>query len=212
LRSGRDGIAVASSRRLELELANVLFCTEGTLLHAAGGPRQKPTDPPGPAVRARIEHVTARMKGGLVHLDSTPEEPELATVSIVAENSIMSTADRDEPLFRLDGREPTDELGDKVHWEARKVAYDQIKTYRRDEVVQTGAKPRIYDRDDWLSAFLPKDESPMPGDVKFLREIDSARLAWKLEREDLRLAPTSPIANDGPDLSRIPQAPPMGDF
>jgi serine/threonine-protein kinase len=210
LRSGGDGIAVASNRKLELELANVLFCTEGTLLHASGGPRHKRSD--SPAVRARIEQVTARVKGGLVHLDSTPEQPELATIGIVAENSIMSTANRDEPLFRLDGREPTDDLGEKVRWEGRKVAYDQIKTYRRDEVVQTGAKPRIYDREDWLNAFLPKDESPTPGDVKFLRETESSRVAWKLERDDLRLSPTSPIASDGPDFSRIPQAPPMGDF
>jgi len=210
LRSGGEGIAVASSRKLELELTNVLFCTEGTLLHAAGGPRRKRSD--APAVRARIEQVTARVKGGLVHLDSTPEEPELATVGIVAENSIMSTANGDEPLFRLNSRETTDDLGDKVRWEGHKVAYDQIKTYRRDEVFQTGAKPRIYDREDWLSAFLPKDESPMPGDVKFLHETESSRVAWKLEREDLRLAPASPMANDGPDLSRIPQAPPTGDF
>ncbi|MGO9919282.1 MAG: protein kinase domain-containing protein [Isosphaeraceae bacterium] len=210
LRSGGDGIAVASSRKLELELTNVLFCTEGTLLHVAGGPRHKRSD--APAVRARIEQVTAQVKGGLIHLDSTPEEPELATVGIVVENSIMSTAKRDEPLFRLNSREPTDDLGDKVRWEGRKVAYDQIKTYRRDEVVQTGAKPRIYDRDDWLSAFLPKDESPMPGDVKFLHETEPSRAAWKLERDDLRLAPGSSMATDGPDLSRIPQAPPMGDF
>ncbi len=79
-------------------------------------------------------------------------------------------------------------------------------------VVQTGAKPRIYDREDWLNAFLPKDESPMPGDVKFLHETESSRVTWKLERDDLRLAPASPMATDGPDLSRIPQAPPMGDF
>ncbi len=193
---------MAPSRKLELELANVLFCTDGTLLHASGGPRAQAQRYSG---RARIEQVTARVKGGLVHLDSTPEQPELATVGIVAENSIMSTANRDEPLFRLDGREPTDDLGEKVRWEGHKVAYNQIKTYRRDEVVQTGAKPRIYDREDWLSAFLPKDESPMPGDVKFLREAEPSRLAWKLQRDDLRLAPSSPIANDGPDLSRIPQ-------
>ncbi len=210
LRSGGDGIAVAPCRKLELELTNVLFCTEGTMLRAAGGPRHKRSD--APAVRARIEQVTARVKGGIIHLDSTPEEPELATVGIVAENSIMSTANRDEPLFRLKSREPTDDLGEKVRWEGHKVAYDQIKTYRRDEVVQTGAKPRIYDREDWLNAFLPKDESPMPGDVKFLHETESSRVTWKLERDDLRLAPTSPMATDGPDLSRIPQAPPMGDF
>jgi serine/threonine-protein kinase len=210
VRSGADGVVVAPSRRLELELANVLFCTEGSLLHASGGPRQKRTETP--AIRARIDQVTARVKGGLVRLDSTPEEPELATVGIVAENSIMSTANRDEPLFRLEGREPTDDLGEKIRWEGRKVAYDQIKTYRRDDVVQTGAKPRIYDRANWLSAFLPKDDSPIAGAVKFLKETESSRLAWKLRREDLRLAPSSPIGSDGPDLSRIPQAPPIADF
>jgi serine/threonine protein kinase len=210
LRSGGDGIAVASSRKLELELANVLFCSDGTLLHASGGPRQQRSDTL--AVRARIEQVIARVKGGLVHLDSAPDQPELATVGVVAENSIVSTANRDEPLFRLDGREPTDDLGEKVRWEAHKVAYDQIKTYRRDEVVQTGVKPRIYDREDWLSAFLPKDKSPIAGDVKFLHEAEPSRAAWKLQRDDLRLAPTSPMAGAGPDLSRIPQAPPMGDF
>ena len=155
---------------------------------------------------------TARVKGGLVHLDSTPEAPELATVGIVAENSIMSTANRDEPLFRLEGREPTDDLGEKVRWKGHKVAYDQIKTYRRDEVVQTGAKPRIYDRENWLSAFLPKDESPIPGDVKFLHETEF--VAVGLEAPARRPTPFThqPDRQRRPRLQPHPPGPANGRF
>ena len=38
----------------------------------------------------------------------------------------------------------------------------------------------------------------MLGDVKFLREIDAAQAAWKLERDDLRLSPQSPLGDIGP--------------
>ena len=90
---------------------------------------------------------------------------------------------------------------------ARRVAYHRIKTYRRDQVVQTGVPPRIYDRTDWVNAFLPKDESPVL-DVKFSREADTSRPAWKLEVEDLRPAPGGLAAVRGPDLGRIPPPPP----
>ena len=113
-------------------------------------------------------------------------------------------------MFRLDGRDQLDDLGNKIQWEGRKVAYDRIKTYRRDEVAKTGGIPRIYNRADWTSAFLPKDDSPILGDVKFLREIDPAQAAWKLERDDLRLSPQSPLGDTGSDVSRIPQPPDPG--
>ena len=163
-------------------------------------------------MKVRLDQVTARVKGGLVHLDSTPEEPELPFAAIVAENSIVSTANRDDPLFRLDGRDQLDALGDKIRWEGRKVAYDRIKTYRRDEVVRTGVSPRIYDRADWTSAFLPKDESPMLGDVKFLRETDPSQV--RLEARPRRLSPRaeSPAADIGPEFSRIPQVPAASDL
>jgi serine/threonine-protein kinase len=205
LRSGGDGISVAAGRRLELELGNVLVGTEASLVHAFAGARPGRAD--APAVKIRMDQVTARVKGGLIHLESTPLEPELPFTAVTAENSILSTANRDDPLFRLDGRNQLDDLGDKIQWEGRKVAYDRIKTYRRDEVARTGVSPRIYDRANWTSAFLPRDESPFVADVKFLRESDLAGAAWKLERDDLRLAPDSPVLDASPDLSRIPQPP-----
>ena len=205
LRSGGEGFAVAAGRRIDLELSNVLTATEGSLLHAFGGVRPGRAD--SPAVKFHLNQVTARIKGGLVHLDSTPEEPELPFASILAENTILSTANRDDPLFRLDGRDQLDDLGNKIQWEGRKVAYDRIKTYRRDEVVKTGGTPRIYNRADWTSAFLPKDDSPMLGDVNFLREIDPSQAAWKLERDDLRLSPQSPLDRYGAGHQPDPAAP-----
>jgi serine/threonine-protein kinase len=205
LRSGGDAINVAAGRRLELELANALVSTEASLVHAFGGARPGSAD--SPAVKIRMEQVTARVKGGLIHLESTALEPELPFASIAAENSILSTANRDDPLFRLDGRNQFDDLGDKIHWEGRKVAYDRIKTYRRDEVARTGVSPRIYDRANWTSAFVPRDDSPILTDVKFLRETELAGAAWKLERDDLRLAPDSPALDTSADVSRIPQPP-----
>jgi hypothetical protein len=209
VRSGGDAVMVAPGGRLSMELANTLVATEGSMLHASGGLR--PTAPAGNhAIRVRLEQVTARVKGGLIALDSTPDQPELSSVDVVAENSIMSTDEGDDPLFRLEGQDQLKELHDKIRWEGRKVAYHRIKTYRRDEVIQTGVSPRLYDRNDWTTAFLPKDESPIVGDVKFLREADSTQQAWKLNRDDLRLAPASPVARLGPDLNRIP-APPQED-
>ena len=210
LRSGGEGIAVAAGRRLDLELSDVLVSSEASFLHAFGGIRPGRAD--SPAIKIRMDRVAARVKGGLVHLDSTPEEPEVPFAAIVAENSIVSMPNREDPLFRLDGRDQLESLGDKIRWDGRKVAYDRIKTYRRDEVARTGVSPRIYDRANWTSAFLPTDESPVLGDVRFVREPEPSQSAWKLERDDFRLAPPSPMAETGPDLDRISQAPAAGDL
>src|SRR5262249_22110712 len=83
LRSGGQGIAVPSGRRIDAELSNVLAGTEGALMHAFGGARPGRAD--SPAVKFHLSQVTARLKGGLVHLDSTTEEPEIPFASILAE-------------------------------------------------------------------------------------------------------------------------------
>ncbi len=185
LRSGGSGAIVTAGRGLVLELSNVLASTEGSLVHAFGGLRAGKAD--SPTVKVRLEQVTARVKGGLIHLDGTLDESKLPFAAVVAENSIVSTANRDDPLFRLDGRDAGEELGDKIRWEASKVAYDRIKTYRRDEVVRLGVPPKIYDRADWNTSFLPKDVSPILGDVKFLRR--DRRLASRLEAQPGRSSP-----------------------
>ena len=173
-------------------------------------PAGLPPNPP--AVKVRIDQVTGRVKGGLVHLESTPEDPELTLVNIRADNTVVSTTAGDDPLFRIEGQDQLDPLGDKIRWEARKVAYHRIKTYWRDEIVQPGSLPRTYDRENWTTAFRPKDESPMLGDMKFLHEADASLSAWKLDRDDLRLAPKSPAAQFGPDLKQVPSPPPADEL
>ncbi len=207
LRSGAQGVTVAAGRKVDIQLSNTLVSTEGSLVHAFGEARSGRAD--SPAVKVRLEQVTAVVKGGLIHLDATksPDEPELPFAFIDAENSILSTADRDVPLFRLDINDQKGEFIDKIHWSGRKVAYDRIQTYRRDEVHQLGVSPKIYNRANWSTAFLPTDESPILGDVKFLKFADPAQAAWKIDRDDFQLSSRSPIADNGPDLSHIPRPP-----
>ncbi len=205
LRSGGDGVAVAGGRRLDLELDNTIASTEGSLIHAYGS---APNAAGGKdAVKLRIDQSTARVKGGLVHLDSTRDAPRTSSAAIVAEASIMSTAQSADPLMRLDGQGQLDELDDKIRWEGRNVAYDHVKTYRRDEVVGPGAFPRVYDRAGWLSAFRPKDDSPNLADISYANPAASSLSAWKLEKDNLRLAPGGPAIDSGPDLGRVPDAP-----
>ena len=73
--------------------------------------------------------------------------------------------------------------------------------------MKTGVSPRIYDRADWTSAFLPKDESPMLGDVNFVRE--TRPVGGRLEIRTRRPAPRpeSPLADTGPDVEPDPAAP-----
>ncbi len=205
VRSGGDAVTVASGRDLRIELTNVLVGTEGSLVHALGSPRRRSLDPV--AIEVKMSQVTARVKGGLVHLETTPDEPELSAVKIVADNSIVSTTAGDDPLFRLEGQDQLDPLGNRIRWEARKVAYHRIKTYRRDEIVETGSRPRTYDRESWTRAFQPKDDAPMLGNIKFQHEEDPSLPAWKLGLDDLRVRSDTPASEVGPDLARIPAAP-----
>ena len=176
LRSGGEGTAVAAGRKVDIQLTNVLVSTEGSLVHAVGEVRSGRAD--SPSVKVRLDQVTAIVKGGLVHLDATKnlDEPELPFAAIEADSSILSTANRDMPLLRLDGMDEAEDFTDRIHWAGRKVAYDRIQTYRRDEVHQNGVPPKIYNRANWSTAFLPTDESPILGDVKFLREADASRV------------------------------------
>ena len=130
-----------------------------------------------------------------------------SSVDIRAENSILCTVTGDDPLFRIEGQDTLESLRDKIRWEAHKVAYHRIKTYRRDEIVQAGGLPRIYDRDDWTRAFHPTDDSPMLRDLTFRHQADASSPAWKLERNDLRTRSNSTSAPIGPDADKVPEPP-----
>jgi serine/threonine-protein kinase len=213
LRSCGDAVTVAGGCRLALKLQNMMVATEGSLLHTLGGARSPANGAePKPALDVRLDRVAARIKGGLVHSQTTREEPEMAAVEIHVDRSILSTVTGDHPLLRLEGQDRLERLRDKIRWEGHQVAYHRIKIYRRDEIVQVGGLPRIYDRDDWTRAFLPTDDSPMLTDLKFQREPDAAVPAWKVVREDLQLAAGSSSPPLGPDAGKVPEPPADEEF
>jgi hypothetical protein len=181
-----------------------LVAVDGSLFHALGSSTLDRTQL---ALKLKLDHTLARAKGGLVHLESTIDETELPLTEIVAQNSTFSTAGQ-APLFRVDGQGQMEALSDRIAWKAEKVAYDQIMTYRRDQILQIGVSPRNYTRSDWRNAFNPRDESPWLDEVKFLRKLEPGRLALSLTKQDLSLDPASPGSASGPDLGLIPSAPP----
>lgn len=209
IRSGGDAVTILGGTRVALDLNNVMAAAEGSLLHALGSARPIAAtsgETPAPAVTVRIERVVARTRGGLVYLQTSREQPTMATVEIRAANSIVSTVSGDDPLFRLEGQGQIEDLRDRLRWEAHNVAYHRIKTYRRDEIVQAGGLPRVYERDDWTRAFQPTDESPTLADLKFRHQADATTPAWRLDRDDM-----SPVARGvrgiGPEVAKVPNPP-----
>jgi eukaryotic-like serine/threonine-protein kinase len=203
LRSGGDLVAVAAGRRADLELSNAVVATEGSLVHAHGRALGLSAEP----IRLTLRQVTARTVGGLVQLESAPGEPELPKADVVARDSILATTPQGAPLFRVDGQDVLTALRDRIAWEGHGVAYHQILAYRRDQTALAGVVPTIYDRTSWQVAVGTKEASPWHGDVKFRQDWDPDRPLWSLRRDDVRLAPDSPVASNGPDLQRIPAAP-----
>jgi serine/threonine-protein kinase len=207
LRSAGDFINVTSGRQVDLQIQNVLIGADGSLLHAMGS-AQTQIDRSKTALKLKIDHTVARTSGGLVHLESTVNEAELPRAEIVAETSTFSTAGQG-PLFRVDGQGQMDGLRDRIDWTEEKVAYDQITTYRRDQILQTGIVPRNYNRSDWRTAFDPKVESPVLDEVRFLKKLEPGRPAVSLTKDDLTIDPQSPGAKSGPDPRSIPSPPPV---
>jgi serine/threonine-protein kinase len=206
LRSAGDCLFVGPGFQLGLRLQNVLAGCEGSLLHALGS---SPAERSKIRLTLAIDRTLAMARGGLVHLESTPSETELPVAEVVAEDSILSTMGQS-PLLRVDGQGRMEGLRDRIVWKAERVAYDQITTYRRDQVLQTGKLPRDYTRSDWRISFEPRDVSPVVEDVRFLTKLDLGKSALLLSRDDLRLDPKSPAIDRGPDLDRIPDPPAAG--
>ena len=204
IRTAGDCVSVASGRLLDLQLRNSLISADGSLLHALGSAQNVRSRT---ALQVKIDHTLARTRGGLIYLESTLEETELPLTDVEAESSIFSTAGQ-APLFRLDGQGQMERLHDRIVWKAEKVVYDEITTYRRDQILQTGVGPVDYSRSDWTTSFDPKDESPVTENVKFRKQLDHWRPSASLTKEDLLLTPQGPAAGRGPDMSQIPEAPP----
>ncbi len=203
IRAGGDMIDVAAGRRLVLEMDNAVASTSDALVHAHGTPRGQTPD----RLTLTLRQVSARMAGGLVHLESTAAEPELPVADVNARYSLLATSPIDAPLIRVDGQDATETMRDRIVWEGQGVGYHQISTYRRDQSSQVGAVPTNYNRSDWTVAAGTREQLPIHGDLKFRREWAPNRAAWTLRRDDLRLNKDSPARSSGPDLDHIPDPP-----
>jgi hypothetical protein len=204
IRTSGDCIGVASGREMGIQLSNALVAADGSLLHALGSSR---IDRFKTVLRLKIDRTLARTRGGLVYLESTLEETELPLTNIEASSSVFSTAGQS-PLFRVDGQGQMERLHDRIFWNAAKVVYDEIATYRRDQVLQTGVFPRDYSRSEWMTSFDPRDESPLIETVRFRKPLEPQSASSSLSRDDLRIDGSSAASDRGPNMKLIPAAPP----
>ena len=206
LRSAGDAFLATADRRFNCDLRNSLVVTDGSLLHALGGAEPIRDTP----LQLKLDRVLARVKGGLVHLESAMDEPELPQAEVRAENSILSVGGDGAPLLRVDGRGSLESLRDRIRWTGENVGYHQISTYRRDDTGQTGIRPRNYQRPEWTNIFAVIDESPT-FEVGFPNRSALALPATAITRDDLRASPEGPLRQKGPELDHIPEAP-QGEF
>src|SRR5262249_9395851 len=145
-RASGDIVEVAAGSRVSLEARNAVIASGGALLHGRGRPRGESSGGP---LRMTLRQITARVEGGLVRLESSPEEPNLPRAEVTARDSIFATTAAGDPLFHVDGQDDLDALREIIHWEGEGVAYHQIRTYRRDSIDQPGSLPINYGRSAW---------------------------------------------------------------
>ena len=205
LRAGGDLVDVAAGRKLDLAIEGSALAARGSLAHAHGLPRGQAAEP----LRVGLRHVTARLAGGLVRLESVPGDPELPVAEVTARDCILATDDADAPLFRVDEQDGLDARRERISWDGHAIAYHNITTFRLDETAQAGVGPLRFQRGDWEMA-VGGEVDPVHQDVGFVKAWDRARPPWTLTPEDVRLAPGSPAGDAGPDLKRLPNPPAEG--
>ncbi len=195
IRVGGDLIDVAAGRRLVLEMDNAVVSTGGGLVHAHGMPRGQAAD----RLNLTLRQVTARMAGGLIHLDSAPGEPELPLADINARYTILATTSKDVPLVRVDGQDAPESMRDRIVWEGQGVAYHQVTTYRRDQSAQVGAVPTNYNRSG-----LDRGRSALANSCRSTATSSSAA-NWPTDRPPGPSNATMPaLARTAPPAPRVP--------
>ena len=204
-RSGGDLVDVRGDRRLDLEVDNVLVSTSGSLLHGHGRARGVAAEP----LKLTLRRLTSRTEGGLVQLDSTPGDPELPQVEVVARDSVLATNGKGSPLIQVDGQDDPESLRDRVRWDGNGVAYHQISNYRRDQVAKPGELPTSFDKSSWELAVGRRESGSTHGGAMFSDDWPADRGAWAARPTDLRLKPDSPAVKNGAgaDLGLIPEPP-----
>ena len=210
LRSTGDLVDVAPGRSVDLDIENSVVATTGVLLRGHG---RAAGQIPG-SLRLALRRGATRLGGGLIHLVSDRDQPNLPTATIHASDTILGLTSPANPLIQVDGQGELADLRDQVDWHGRSVAYHHVQTYRRDATARPGVVPsRSFDRDSWEAAFSARDEGAVRGDLDFRAEPDINQPPTTIRPGDFRLRPQSRAADAaiGPDLLHIPGPPPGTD-
>jgi hypothetical protein len=204
-RVGGDLVDVSADRRIDLEVDNAVIATTGAFVHGHGRPRGVAGEP----LKITLRKLTGRLENGLIQLESTVADPELPVADIVARDSVLSTNGKGGPLVQVDGQDDADALRARIKWEGSGIAYSDISTYRRDQVLKLGEFPVVFDRPSWERALGRKELGSIHGAAMFLNDFPADRPAWLAQTPDFRLKPDSSAAKSGAgsDLKSIPDAP-----
>ena len=211
IRCSDDMVEVASGAQGEVELSNAVVSCGGSLLaghgRASGGGFAASSGPE-PRLALELRRVTVVARGGIVRLDSAPDQPELPLAEVSARESVLTTGPEGGALFLVDGQGELGTLGDRIRVvEAREVAYHLVDEYRRDQTAQPGTLPVVLDRDEWSLVVGRNEDDARHGDAGFLDDDGLSTSPPSLSPDDLRLSPDGPASDLGPDLDRIPPPP-----
>ncbi|WP_197446188.1 serine/threonine-protein kinase [Tautonia plasticadhaerens] len=213
IRCSDDVVEVASGARGEVELSNSVVSCGGSLLvghgraSAAGG-RLAASSAPEPRLVLELRRVTVVSRGGIVRLDSAPDQPELPLAVVSARESVLTTGPDGGALFLVDGQGELGTLGDRIRVvESREVAYHLVDEYRRDQTARLDILPQVLDRDEWRLFVGRSEVDARHGDAGFLDDDGPSTSPPSLDPDDLRLDPDGLASDLGPDLDRIPRPP-----
>ena len=100
LRSAGSLIDVAPGRSVAVDLDNAVVASGGVMIRGHGSEEGRS---PG-SLRASLRRTTTRPAGGLIHLDTDRDHPNLPIASIQASDTIVAHTDPETPLIRVDGQ------------------------------------------------------------------------------------------------------------
>ena len=205
IRGGGEVVEVLPGAQLDLEIADAVVFSGGSLVRAHGRAAAEADEEASLSIDLR--RVTAFTDGGLVRLDSDDGQPVLPVADFAARESILSAGTGVGPLFRVDGQGDLAALDDRIKIiDSRQVAYHRVEEYRRNQTAQPGPLPLKLYRDDWELAVGRIEDDARHGPAGFLDEPDDGP-PWTHTTEDARVDPNGPSADLGPQLGLIPDPP-----
>jgi len=195
---------------LRLSWTDGLLLTTERLLHQTGA-KQRPAG--GSFAKIDLDHVTAVVDGGLVHLETSLDAPFQRMVNVTSNYSIMVTRP-DSPLVLQTGPGTVETLQGQFLFSGRGNFYHAVEQFR---VVRSTSEQQTPLRDDfaaWNKAW--EDEKLPQRDVRWAQFPSDARPVSKLSAADFALSehPSNPAyrsavdrTNAGCDFEMLPDHP-----